>query len=178
MGDIQLIRLDPAIEQAFAGDEEFMEALAHDNWTRVAELVHGRVGRTLVPVPVSVNELQWGGYFVVDEETREVIGSCAFKAPPSDDGTVEIAYFTYPTFERRGYATAMARKLIELASRSADVRRIVAHTLPEANASTRVLERAGMMFVGEVVDSEDGRVWRWELPTEARHGAAPDGRPS
>ena len=162
MGSIQLVRLDPAIEQAVASDKEFMDALAHDDWARVAELVHGRVGRTLVPVPVSVNELQWGGYFVVDDETREVIGSCAFKAPPSDDGTVEIAYFTYPAFERRGYATAMARKLIELASSSADVRRIVAHTLPEANASTRVLERAGMMFVGEVIDSEDGRVWQWE----------------
>ena len=60
------------------------------------------------------------------EHTGEVIGSCAFKAPPSEDGTVEIAYFTYPTFERRGYATAMARELIELASGSADVRRIVA----------------------------------------------------
>jgi len=167
MGNIQLIRLEPAIEQAFASDKEFMDALAHDNWARVAELVHERVGRTLVPVPVSVNELQWGGYFVVDEDTREVIGSCAFKAPPSEDGTVEIAYFTYPTFERRGYATEMARKLIELASSSADVRRIVAHTLPEANASTRVLEKAGMIFVGEVTDSEDGLVWHWELPTEA-----------
>jgi ribosomal-protein-alanine N-acetyltransferase len=107
------------------------------------------------------------GLMPIDEDTREVIGSCAFKAPPSEDGTVEIAYFTYPTFERRGYATEMARKLIELASGSADVRRIVAHTLPEANASTRVLEKAGMIFVGEVIDSDDGRVWRWELPAEA-----------
>lgn len=78
MGNIQLVRLAPAIERAFTSDEEFMEALAHDNWTRVAELVHERVGRTLVPVPASVNELQWGGYFVVDGDTREVIGSCAF----------------------------------------------------------------------------------------------------
>ena len=168
MSNIQLVRLDPVIEHALAGDKDFMDALAHDNWARVAELVHGRVGRTLVPVPVSVNELQWGGYFVVDEETCEVIGSCAFKAPPSEDGAVEIAYFTYPTFERRGYATEMARKLIELASSSTDVRRIVAHTLPEANASTRVLEKAGMNFVGEGLDPEDGRVWRWELSTEAR----------
>lgn len=170
MGNIQLVRLDPAIEQAFANDQEFMDALAQDNWARVAELVHKRVGRTLVPVPVSVNELQWGGYFAVDGQTREVVGSCAFKAPPSEDGTVEIAYFTYPTFERRGYATEMARRLIELANGSADVRRIVAHTLPEANASTRVLEKAGMIFVGEVADPQDGRVWRWELTTEAWHG--------
>ena len=147
MSNIQLVKLDPAIEEAFAKDAEFMEALTQDNWARVAELVHKRVGRVLVPIPVSLDELQWGGYFVVDEGTRDVIGSCAFKAPPSEDGTVEIAYFTYPSFERRGYATRMATKLIELASGSAAVRRIIAHTLPETNASTRVLEKAGMTFV-------------------------------
>lgn len=87
--------------------------------------------------------------------------------PPNDEGAVEIAYFTYPGFEGQGYATEMARKLIELASGSTAVRRIIAHTLPEANASTRVLERAGMTFVGEVIDPEDGRVWRWQVPVAA-----------
>ena len=61
----------------------------------------------------------------------------------------------------------MATKLIELASGSAAVRRIIAHTLPETNASTRVLEKAGMTFVGEVIDPEDGRVWRWEIQAGA-----------
>src|SRR5687768_13697002 len=50
LANIQLVRLDPAIEQSFTNDEGFMDALAHDNWARVAELVHERVGRTLVPV--------------------------------------------------------------------------------------------------------------------------------
>ena len=95
-----------------------------------------------------MDELQWGGYFVVDAGTREVVGSCAFKTPPIEDGTVEIAYFTYPGFEGHGYATGMARKLIELASGSAAVRRVVAHTLPETNASTRVLEKVGMIREG------------------------------
>ena len=163
MTNIQLVRLDPNLEQALAQDTEYMDALVHDDWAGVAAVVHRRVGRTLVAVPVSVNELQWEGYFVVDEDTRNVVGSCAFKSAPTEDGTVEIAYFTYPGFEGRGYATAMARKLIELASGSPVVRRVVAHTLPETNASTRVLEKVGMTFAGEVVDLEDGRVWRWEV---------------
>lgn len=129
----------------------------------MADVVHRVVGRTLVTVPVSIDELQWGGYFVVDQDTREVIGSCAFKTPPTDDGAVEIAYFTYPAFEGRGYATRMAKKLIELASRSTAIRRVIAHTLPETNASTRVLEKVGMAFVGEVIDSEDGPVWQWQV---------------
>jgi GNAT superfamily N-acetyltransferase len=163
MTDVHLVRLDPVLEKAIADDAEWVEALTRDDWPRVAELVHRRVGRTLVAVPVSVDELHWGGYFAIDPGTREVVGSCAFKAPPTEEGSVEIAYFTYPGFEGRGYATGMARKLIALASGSAAVRRIIAHTLPETSASTRVLARVGMTFVEEVVDPEDGRVWRWEL---------------
>jgi [ribosomal protein S5]-alanine N-acetyltransferase len=162
---ILLVRLEPAIEESIGSHPDYMAALAQDDWARVATLVHNAVGRTLVPAPVSVDDLQWGGYFVVDEGTREVVGSCAFKAPPSDDGSVEIAYFTYPGFERRGYATAMATKLVVLAGRSATVRRVIAHTLPETSASTRVLEKVGMTLVGEVMDPHDGRVWRWQVQT-------------
>ena len=133
----------------------------------MAKIVHRVVGRTLTVLPVSVDELHWDGYFVVDEDSREVVGSCAFKTAPTDEGTVEIAYFTYPEFEGRGYATGMAKKLIELASDSAAVRRVVAHTLPEKNASTRVLEKAGMRLLGEVMDPEDGRVWRWQVQASA-----------
>ncbi len=163
MRNVQLVRLDPALEQALADSGEYKEALVQDNWARVADVVHQLVGRTLAAAPASVDELRWGGYFVVDHDTREVVGSCAFKNPPTDEGAVEIAYFTYPGFEGRGYATEMARKLVELASRSAAVRRVIAHTLPEMNASTRVLEKVGMAFVGEVMDPEDGRVWRWQV---------------
>jgi hypothetical protein len=28
-----------------------------------------------------------------------------------------------------------------------------------------VLERVGMTFVGEVIDPDDGRVWRWQIQT-------------
>ncbi|HEY7447374.1 MAG TPA: GNAT family N-acetyltransferase [Vicinamibacterales bacterium] len=168
MANIQLVRLDPAIEHTLTDHPEYMKALIQDDWARVADLVHRLIGRTLVAIPVSVDELQWGGYFVVDEHTHEVVGSCAFKSPPTEDGTVEIAYFTYPGFEGRGYATGMASKLIELASCSPDVRQVIAHTLPETNASTRILERVGMTFMGEVNDPADGRVWRWQVALPSR----------
>ena len=158
MRNVQLARLGPAIEEAIANDAEYLQALGQANWARAAECVQRLVGRTLSTIPTRVDELEWGGYFVVDAVTREVVGSCAFKTPPTEDGTVEIAYFTYPEFEGRGYATAMAMKLIRLASGSPSINQVLAHTLPERNASTRVLEKAGMTFVGEVIDPEDGRV--------------------
>lgn len=164
MKNVNLVRLDPALEKSIANDVEYHSALVHANWALAADAVHRVVGRILATSPVSVDELHWNGYFAVDQETREVVGSCAFKTAPSAEGTVEIAYFTYPGFEQRGYATQMARKLVQLASRSSMVRLVIAHTLPETNASTRVLEKLGMTFVGEVMDPEDGRVWRWQLP--------------
>ena len=35
--------------------------------------------------------------------------------------------------------------------------------LPEANASGRVLAKCGFRRVGEVIDPDDGVVWRWEI---------------
>jgi RimJ/RimL family protein N-acetyltransferase len=43
------------------------------------------------------------------------------------------------------------------------VRLVRAHTLPESNASTRVLTNCGFRKTAEVVDPDDGPVWRWEL---------------
>ena len=163
MKHVQLVTLDSSIEAAIGRDPTYVEAMRRDDWPRMAEVVQNMIGPTLKAVPVSVDELRWGGYFAVDESTREVVGSCAFKSAPSEVGEVEIAYFTYPGFEGHGYATEMARKLVQLAIGAPEVLRVIAHTLPEANASTRVLTKVGMSFAGEVIDPQDGRVWRWQL---------------
>ena len=137
--------------------------MVNDKWDLIGDLVHQRIGRILDAAPVSVDELEWGGYFVVDTDTREVVGSCAFKGEPIDDGTVEIAYFTYPEFEGKGYATCMALKLIELAGdlyegQASDC----AHTARSKRLDARVLEKVAMSFVGEVIEPDDGRVWKWQ----------------
>ena len=102
----------------------------------------------------------WGCYLV--EEGGETIGTCAFKSAPNDAGEVEIAYMTFPAFERRGYATLMAAELARIAF-EAGAPMVIAHTLPEENASTRALSRNGFRHAGETIDPEDGLVWRWEL---------------
>jgi RimJ/RimL family protein N-acetyltransferase len=104
-------------------------------------------------------------FLVADVEQALVVGTCGFAHGPERDGTVEIAYFTFPQFEGRGYATAMARELLDRALASREVRVVVAHTLPASNASTRILERIGMRQVGETEDEDVGRVWRWEHPS-------------
>ena len=104
----------------------------------------------------------WTGYLAVDREHQTIVGTCSFTAAPDPEGVVEIAYFTFPPFEGRGYAGAMAAGLVELAESTAIIRRVRAHTLPEGNASTRILEKLGFERIGETMDPEAGQVWCWK----------------
>jgi RimJ/RimL family protein N-acetyltransferase/protein-L-isoaspartate O-methyltransferase len=108
------------------------------------------------------------GFDIVDRSTDAVVGGCGFKGPPGDDGTVEIAYWVDERQRGKGYATEAAAGLVDYAVRSSRVRLVRAHTLPEANASTRVLTKCGFRHLGEVVDPEDGLVWRWDIERSNR----------
>ena len=102
------------------------------------------------------------GFVAVHRTDGSVIGGCAFKGPPGADGAVEIAYGVAPEHQGKGYATEAAAALASYAFSDAQVRVVRAHTLPEASASTRVLTKCGFQHIGEVMDPEDGLVWRWE----------------
>ena len=110
------------------------------------------------------------GFAVVQRATGTVVGMCAYKGPPGEEGVVEIAYGINPEYQGRGYATEVARALVAFALDSGEVRQVCAHTMPEENASTHVLTKSGFKWIGEVMDPEDGLVWRWELPVPASHG--------
>jgi len=108
------------------------------------------------------------GFATIHEIDNVVIGMCGFAGPPDSDGVVEIAYSIAPDYEGRGYATEAAGALIEFASQSSRVRTISAYTLREINASTHVLEKCGLRKTGELIDSENNPVWRWEKPVSSR----------
>ncbi len=118
---------------------------------------------TIAMYPNGIPVSPWMGYLA--EEQGVFVGTCAFKSAPVSD-EVEIAYFTFPEHEGRGVATWMAATLIEIATNHG-VARIKAQTLPEKNASTRILEKLGFEFSGPVIHPEDGEVWEWH-----RFGAA------
>jgi RimJ/RimL family protein N-acetyltransferase len=100
----------------------------------------------------------WIGYLAV--ESSVAVGACGFKAPPKG-GRVEIAYFTFPGYEGRGVATAMAAQLLQIAAITKPGIRVLAQTLPERNASHRVLEKLGFQQMGAVDHPEDGTVIEW-----------------
>ena len=104
------------------------------------------------------------GFSIVHRDTGRCVGNCGFKGPPVD-GIVEIAYGIEPQHWGSGYATEAAEALSHFAF-TQKIRTVRAHTLPEPNASTRVLTKCGFRYVGSVVDPEDGLVWRWERHCE------------
>ena len=163
MKSIRLIKITAKLRETLENGSPHFEAHYNAKLGAAIDLVRQVVEQTLTNVDGGSDESPWGGHLAVDDNSRAVIGTCGFKSPPAGEATVEIAYFTFPEYEGQGYATTMAGKLVEAARRSPEVRRIIARTLPEPNASTRVLKKVGMQFVGEVIDPEDGRVWEWQI---------------
>ena len=106
----------------------------------------------------------WTGYLAIETGADLVIGCCGFKGNPSSTGGVEIAYHTFSDYENRGFATAMGHELVRIARQDGGVREVIAHTLPERNASSRVLTKLGFRHRGQLLDPDDGLVWQWRLP--------------
>lgn len=102
----------------------------------------------------------WIGYMA--ERDNEFMGCGGFKGKPRDS-KIEIAYGTFKKYEGQGIGTEICRQLVLLSIKADPSIRITARTLPENNASVRILKRNGFEFIGTVFDEEDGNVWEWEF---------------
>ena len=90
-----------------------------------------------------------------------LVGNGGWKGAPVD-GVAELGYAVAPACRNRGIAGGAVAVLLAQA-RAAGLHTVIAHTLREPSASTRVLERRGFRHVGD--EHEDGvPVWRWERP--------------
>jgi nitronate monooxygenase len=172
------IRATPAIGLLSVTAEMIDGAIADSS--RLSRLLNAAIAPNWVAFPESLpyvkNKLaedsgweEWGTVFFVLQEPRTLIGMGGFMGAPSPDGTVEIGYSIAPDFRGRGLATAAARQLILRAFASSRVRAVDAHTRPERNASTRVLEKVGMRLLGETSDPKDGLLWHWRLERSSAH---------
>ncbi|MFG0296573.1 MAG: GNAT family N-acetyltransferase, partial [Maioricimonas sp. JB045] len=161
---IRLEVIRPSLVRSFDEGTDAFEAAcdaasgaAHE---LIGQVLHATIGMSGPEGPTE----PWCGYLAIAPTLRQVVGTCAFKGLPTGDG-VEIAYFTFPPFEGRGYAVAMAGRLVQIAQEAAPGIRVFAQTLPEACASTRILEKTGFRYAGERLHPDDGRVWEWERGT-------------
>ncbi len=71
---------------------------------------------------------------------------------------VEIGYNIIPAYEGQGYATEMARRVIEWALHTPGIQVITAECLDDNLGSIRVLEKVGMRRL-----APEGNKLKWEL---------------
>jgi RimJ/RimL family protein N-acetyltransferase len=102
----------------------------------------------------------WIGYVSVSR--GRAVGGGAFKGAP-EANRVEIAYYTLPELEGRGFASATAMELVHIARRTMPGIVVAAQTLPVPNASNALLKKLGFAFKGSLRHPEDGEVWEWQL---------------
>jgi len=148
------------MDAALAGDDALARALGHDvvpGWVTFREALP-RTRDVLVDQP---DGHAWGTRLFVTGDPEELVGWGGFKGPP-DDGVVEVGYEIAEARRGRGLATAATKAMVAEALADDRVTTVIAHTLPERNASSRVLEKVGFTHVGPA--TEDGEVvWRYAL---------------
>jgi [ribosomal protein S5]-alanine N-acetyltransferase len=106
----------------------------------------------------------WWVYLVIYTPDNLLIGSCGYKGEPDANGVVEIGYEIVPSHRAKGLGTEIAKGLVDHAMRHPSVRKVIAHTLREENASVHILEKLGFGQTEDVNDPDEGLLWRWELP--------------
>jgi len=107
---------------------------------------------TLDRLAEGAGQAGWWLHFVVltgDSGGRTLIGSGAYKGPPSADGTVEVGYSIVTDHRRRGYATEVVDGLLARAFALAAVGRVIAETLPELTPSIGVLRKCRFNPIGK-----------------------------
>lgn len=90
----------------------------------------------------------------------ELVGAGGYLGPPTPEGEVEIGYSLVPGARGRGYATELARFLVDRALAHPAVSLVAAHTDSGNAASIAVLERVGLRRAG--AGAEPGSM-RFEL---------------
>lgn len=108
----------------------------------------------------------WWTYLFIHTADNKLIGLGGFKGVPDDSGMVELGYSIAPAYREQGLATEASRGMLDYAFSHREIRMVDAHTLPQQNASTRVLKKIGMQYVDTVIDPTDGEIWHWRLLRE------------
>jgi [ribosomal protein S5]-alanine N-acetyltransferase len=162
---VYLVRADlHLMDAALLGDDVLSEALGHDvaaGWATFTEALKP----TRDALAASPEGAAWGARFFVTGDPPELVGWGGFKGPPND-GVVELGYEIAESHRGRGIATAAARAMLAEAFAAEVVKAVIAHTLPQRNASNRVLEKVGFNYDGEAL--KDGEVvWRFVLAQPA-----------
>ncbi|MDQ2902053.1 MAG: GNAT family N-acetyltransferase [Ktedonobacteraceae bacterium] len=99
----------------------------------------------------------WDG-IIIHKAEQIAIGGIGFHGGPDGAGMVEIGYNIIPAYEGQGYATEMARRVIDWAFQTPGIQTITAECLDDNLGSIRILEKVGMRRL-----IPEGPLLKWEL---------------
>ncbi|PHX70677.1 MAG: hypothetical protein CK521_06610 [Acidimicrobium sp.] len=102
----------------------------------------------------SVNK--WFVRWMVEKETREIVGSSSFHGPPDEQGMMEIGLGVHTDFQRRGYATEALTGMWSWVVDQPGVELLRYTVDPNNEASVAVIKKFGFERVGQQIDPEDG----------------------
>jgi len=100
------------------------------------------------------------------DEPPVMVGYANFHGPPGTndlglEGAAEVGYTIFPEHRGRGYATEVARAMLDWARREHGVTEFVSGVAPDNAPSLRVNEKLGFIPTGELIDGE--RIFRLVL---------------
>jgi RimJ/RimL family protein N-acetyltransferase len=153
------------VEAVLTGDraraETLLEATLPTAWPNRA-LIERAFYAEIDSIREAPEDRLWGDRVMITlAAPRRVVGSVIFHGAPDEGGIVEVAYGVEEESQRRGYATEATRASVEWALCDERVRVVRAATPPWHVASQRVLERCGLVRIGER-ESPIGDVWEYE----------------
>ena len=111
----------------------------------------------------------WFVYGVVlPDDERPLIGHAGFHGPPGTnalraDDAVELGYSIFAPHRRRGYATEVARALIDWARTEHSIDRFLFSIAPDNEPSLAIARKLGFTEVGRHWDEEEGDELELEL---------------
>jgi len=99
----------------------------------------------------------FGSYLVATQDTGHSIGTCGLiKRPELED--VDLGFAFLPEYERQGYGYESARAVMDHAWQDLGISRLVAITLPENEASIKLLIKLGMQFEKEMIFGKENEL--------------------
>jgi len=142
------------VEAVMRGGREDAEALVHAHmparWPN-RELVERAFTASLEAIRADPAVRLWGDRVLIVRppgEDARVVGSVVFHGDPRGDGVAEIAYGVEEASQGQGYATEAVDACLAWALAHEHVRAVQAATFAWHRASVRVIEKVGMVHVG------------------------------
>jgi RimJ/RimL family protein N-acetyltransferase len=97
-----------------------------------------------------------GIFIACEHSSNSLVGLCGLMEDSSEEG-LGIIYFVLPQFRRKGYATEMAEKLIDLNFDILNHEILLARVSPENTNSICFLKKLGMLYYKSVTNMWDGQ---------------------